>query len=199
MTSRLFKKLFLLPAVAAVLCTAACNPSSSKNDAEAAQGKSGEMKIAFFDLEAVLAGSDYANELRSAVEAEGEKVQKELQRRQQKLETRSRDLQERYNKGLLTTVSAQAEQKKLENSAAEFQKWAQEKEAAMMEEQQKMMAELADMIKTYVAKYNETKGYTMILSNSAGMPVVIAEASMDITEDNITGLNEENEKKKNEK
>ena len=39
--------------------------------------------------------------------------------------------------------------------------------------------------------YNEEKGYAMILSNTAGVPVIVGDPALDITDDVIAGLNAE--------
>ena len=62
-----------------------------------------------------------------------------------------------------------------------------------------MMNQLGDAIKTFLEKYNAEKQYAMILTNSAGAPVVTADKALDITDDVLAGLNEEYIKTKNEK
>ena len=59
-----------------------------------------------------------------------------------------------------------------------------------------MMNQLADAIKTYLDKYNQTKQYAMILTNQGGAPVLTADKSLDITDDVLSGLNEEYVKNK---
>ena len=77
--------------------------------------------------------------------------------------------------------------------------YAAQKQQEIQEEQVVMMNQLGDAIQTYLEKYNAEKQYAMIITNSGGAPVITADASLDITEDVLAGLNEEYIKTKNEK
>ena len=48
-----------------------------------------------------------------------------------------------------------------------------------------------DAMQAIVDKYNETMGYAMILTNQGGAPVITGDATLDITDEVIAGLNEE--------
>ena len=50
-----------------------------------------------------------------------------------------------------------------------------------------------DAIQTYITKYNQDKGYALILS----VPVLAGDPSLNITQDILAGLNEEYIKSKN--
>ena len=67
------------------------------------------------------------------------------------------------------------------------------------EEQMVMMNQLGDAIQTFLNKYNEEKQYAMILTNSGGAPVIVADQALNITDDVLAGLNEEYIKTKNSK
>ena len=56
-----------------------------------------------------------------------------------------------------------------------------------------------DALKTYLDKYNQDKKYSMILTNQGGVPVFTADPALDITDDVLSGLNEEYVKNKNKK
>lgn len=157
----------------------------------AAQGS-----IVYFDLDRVLEQYDMANDKRSEVETKVAGIQQEVTRRQKNLENAINDFQNKINKGLMTSAAAQAQQQKLQEQDVAFQQFAQQKQAEIMEEQQVMMNVLADAIKTYIEKYNEEKGFAMILTNQAGVPVIAGDQSLNITDDIIEGLNKEYVKSK---
>ena len=88
-----------------------------------------------------------------------------------------------------TITDADGKEKRVLNSKETT--LAQQKQQEIMEEQQVMMNQLADAIKTFMESYNEEKGYAMILSNTAGVPVIVGDPALDITDDVIACLNAE--------
>ncbi len=155
--------------------------------------------IVFFDLDTVLDEYDMANDLRSEVETKVNAIQKDVNRRQKNLEDAVNDFNNKLNKGLMTSAVAAEQQQRLQQQDANFQQFAQQKQAEIMEEQQVMMNQIADAIKTFVEEYNAEKKYSMILSNQAGVPVITGDASLNITDEIIAGLNAKYVKTKNNK
>lgn len=197
--------IFSLLAGATVLCAAtACNNTSKETAGETAGTETAEVtlptgSIVYFDLERVLEEYDMANELRSEVETKVSAIQKDITRRQTNLENAVKDFNNKINKGLITSAVAADTQKKLQQQEASFQEFAQQKQNEIMEEQQVMMNRIMDALHTYLEEYNEEKAYAMIISNQAGIPVMVADASLNITSDIIAGLNAEYVKAKNNK
>lgn len=179
-----------------------CNQENKKSQEDAPKGESAAIaagSIVYFDLDKVLEQYDMANDLRSVVETKAEGIQKEINRRQKNLENAVKDFNNKINKGLMTSATANEQQKKLQQQDAAFQQYAQQKQQEIMEENQVMMNQLADAIKTFIDDYNAEKQYAMILANQASMPVITADSSLDITEDVIAGLNERYVKEKSKK
>ena len=170
--------------------------SSCKENKEEAQTQ-GEKpaiekgSIVYFNLDRVLDEYDMANEKRSEVETKIASIEKEVMRRQKSLEDAAKDFQNKINKGLMTTAAANEKSRKLQQQEQAYNQFAQQKQQEIMEEQQVMMNQLADAIKTFMESYNEEKGYAMILSNTAGVPVIVGDPALDITDDVIAGLNAE--------
>ena len=155
--------------------------------------------IVYVDLDRILMEYDMANDLRSVVETKVQNIQAEVNRRGQKLEKDVTAFQEKIEKGLLTRSVAEAQSQKLQQQEIDFNNYAGQKQQEIQEEQVVMMNQLGDAIKTFIEKYNAEKQYAMILTNSAGAPVITADAALDITDDVLAGLNEEYIKTKNEK
>ena len=109
------------------------------------------------------------------------------------------EYQEKIQKGLMTRSVAEVQGQKLQQEELDFNNYAARKQQEIQEEQVVMMNQLGDAIQTFITKYNEEKQYAMILTNSGGAPVITAAASLDITEDVLTKLNEEYIKTKNQK
>ncbi len=153
----------------------------------------------YFDLDVVLQEYDMANDLRTVVETKVQNIQAEINRRGSQLEKDVNAFQEKYNKGLMTRSVAEAQSAKLQQQEQEFNAYAQQKQSEINEEQVVMMNQLSDAIQTYIEAYNAEKGYSMILINSGGSPVLIADQSLNITEEVLAGLNAEYVKAKSKK
>lgn len=183
---------FIIGLMALVSFTGCKTATENKETAEeTAAVTAAAGSIVYFDLDRVLDAYDMANDKRSEVEAKVASIQKEVNRRQKNLENGIADFQNKINKGLMTSATAQAQQQKLAEQEQAFQQFAQQKQAEIMEEQQVMMNIIADAIKTYVEAYNQEKGFAMILTNQASVPVIVADPALDITGEIIAGLNKE--------
>lgn len=182
--------IFSLMAVCGLFMTACKTTENKAGDAE--QGAAIEKgAIVYFDLDRVIQEYDMANDLSSEVETKVNAIQKEINRRQKNLENGVKDFTNKVNKGLMTSAVAAEQQRKLQQQEAEFQQYAQQKQAEIMEEQQVMMNQILDAIKTYVEDYNTDKEYSMILCNQAGVPVIVGDAALNISDEIIEGLNAE--------
>ena len=155
--------------------------------------------IVYIDLDRILTEYDMANDLRSVVQTKIENIQAEINRRGQKLQNEVNSFQEKLDKGLMTRSVAEAQSQKLQQQELDFNNYAAQKDQEINEEQLVMMNQLGDAIQTFLAKYNEEKQYAMILTNSGGAPVIVADEALNITDDVLAGLNEEYIKTKNSK
>ena len=174
-------------------------PAAAGTDGETTEIAACKGDIVYVDLDRILLEYDMANDLRSVVETKVQNIQAEINRRGKKLEEDVQKFQEKIDKGLMTRSVAEAQGAKLQQQEVEFNNYAAQKQAEIQEEQVVMMNQLGDAIKTYLDRFNEDKQYAMILTNSGGAPVITADASLDITETVLNGLNEEYIKTKNAK
>ncbi|MBO4817409.1 MAG: OmpH family outer membrane protein [Bacteroidales bacterium] len=177
--------------------------SNKSNNAPAAAGEASVAapgSIVYFNLDRVLKEYDMANDLSSVVETKVQSIQEEVNRRGNKLQKDINAFQDKINKGTITSASAAVQQDKLQQQNNEFQNYAAQKQQEIAEEQQVMMNQIGDAIKSFLDKFNEDKKYGMIISTQGDIlpaPVVTGDASLDITDEIIAGLNEEYVKNKN--
>ncbi len=163
------------------------NPTNEKADSTAVAGS-----IVYFDLDRVLDEYDMANDLRSVAETKINSINQEVNRRGSKLEKDIKTFQDKINKGLMTQSVAEIQGKKLQDQQNSFQQYAAQKQQEIAEEQQVMMNQIADAIKTFIDEFNAKKGYAMILTTQGDIlpaPVVTADPSLDITDEVLEGLN----------
>ena len=173
--------------------------AEAATEAAANEAAAGKGDIVYIDLDRILMEYDMANDLRSVVQTKIENIQAEINRRGQKLQNEVNSFQEKLDKGLMTRSVAEVQSQKLQQQELDFNNYAAQKDQEINEEQLVMMNQLGDAIQTFLAKYNEEKQYAMILTNSGGAPVIVADEALNITDDVLAGLNEEYIKTKNSK
>ncbi|MBR1926138.1 MAG: OmpH family outer membrane protein [Bacteroidales bacterium] len=158
-----------------------------------------EGAIVWYDLDRVINEYDMANDLRSVVETKMQSIQEEINRRGNKLQSDANKFQSDLNKGLLVRSVAEQRGQQLQKQQESFNTYASQKEQEMAEEQQVMMNQIADAIKTFIDKFNEEHKYAMIISTQGNIlpaPVVCGDPDLDITDALLQGLNSEYVKNK---
>ena len=162
-------------------------PAPAPADSDSLKGE-----IVYFNLDRVLEEYDMANDLRSVVETKVNSINQEVTRRQNKLQKDANSFQDKLNKGLMTQSTAQVQYQKLQEQEASFNNYAQQKQQEILEEQQVMLNQISDAIKTFVDDYNAQMGYAMIIASQGDIlpiPVVTGDETLDITDALIEGLN----------
>ena len=178
-----------------------CNNAAAPASKASADSTLAAGAIVYFNLDRVLDEYDMANDLRSVAETKINSINQEVTRRGNKLEKDIKTFQDKINKGLMTQSVAEVQSRKLQEQQNSFQQYAAQKQQEIAEEQQVMMNQIADAIKTFIDEYNTTKGYAMILTTQGEIlpaPVVTADPSLDITDDLLEGLNAAYVKSKSE-
>ena len=159
---------------------------------EAVETVAKEGSIVWFDLDRVLNEYDMANDLRSTVETKIQSIQEEVNRRGNKLQSDLNKYNSDLNKGVLVRSVAEQRAQKLQEQQNSFNTYAAQKEQEIAEEQQVMMNQLADAIKTFIDKFNEEHKYAMIVAtqgNILPLPVTAGDPDLDITDALLEGLN----------
>ena len=186
-------KKFFFPVLAAALVLTACGTKTTETSAEAAatetataqQGGTGD--IAYVQVEAVLAQCDLFLNEGKALQEKTEKAQKSWAQREQNLQAEAAQLQEKYQKGLITTRDAQATQESIQKRVASYQANAQ-KEAQTLDEENYVFTNRAqDLLHRAVQEINSGKKYKLILNASA---LIDADTTLNITPAVLAKVNE---------
>ena len=184
----------IISAAALVFAAVSCkNAKTAEGTAETAVSEGPAAgAIVYFNLDRVLEEYDMANDLRSTVETKVNSIQQEINRRGSKLEKDVKAFQDKIDKGLLTRSVAEVQGQKLQQQQNSFQQYAAQKQQEMAEEQQVMLNQIGDAIKTFLVKYNEEHQFALILTSSQATNIVMeGNSGLDITQEVIRGLNEE--------
>ena len=186
-------KVILSIAVAAIIC--ACNAtgntaSQAANTAEAVAAAQGS--VVYIQLDSLINQYDMFNDLRSELESKAQAIEDDLTKKGRSLETAIKDFQTKIEKGLLTRSQAEEQQQRLAERQQNLQNLSQQKQYELAEEEAVMSRRVMDAVQTFLAKYNQEKGYAMIITTSAATnTVIVGNPALDITQDVLTGLNNE--------
>ena len=181
----------LFPVLAAALVMTACGTKTTEQTAQTAQTETtarvGASDIAYVQVEAVLAQCDLFLTEGKALQEKTEKAQKSWAQREQNLQAEVAQLQEKFQKGLITSRDAQAQQESIQKRAASYQNNAQ-KEAQTLDEENYVFTNRAqDLIHRAVQELNADKKYKLILNATS---LVDADSLLDITPLVLAKVNE---------
>ena len=179
----------VLFAALALVFAVSCNnaPKTTATDAAEAKTEVTSADIVFVRTEAVFAESDIFKTEGVALQAKNEKTQKNLAEKEQKLQNEMVQLQEKYQKGLITTIEAQRKEQDLQKRAAEYQESAQKQLRALEEENVVFQNRMADLMQRAINEINAEKTYKMIVNATA---LLDASEELDITELILAKVNE---------
>ena len=183
------KKLLFMAMVAAASMTS-CGKQNAQTPAEAAENNATEVctgEIVLVDVDAVLAESDLYKNEGAALQEKTQKAQNSWAQREKNLQAEAAKLQEKYQKGLITTNDAQAQQENIQRRMVSYQNSAQ-KEARTLEEENFVFTNRAqDLLQRAVDEINADKKYKFILNASA---LIDADTTLNITPAVLAKVNE---------
>ena len=159
------KKLFF----AALIALAGFTACGTKNVETAAteateQREVGGGDIAYVQVEAVLAQSDLYNAEGIALKDKTEKAQKSWAQKEQNFQYEVAQLQEKYQKGLITTNDAQSTQENIERRIASYQAAAQKEAKALDEENFVFSNRAQDLLHRAIENLNADGRYKLIVN-----------------------------------
>ena len=182
------KKTLFAALIAAVAMMTSCK-EAAENKAEENGAVATEVvsDLAFVNTDLVFAESEIFKSEGMALKEKTEKAQQSWARKEQKLQNEAAQLQEKYQKALITTRDAQAKQEELEKRAATLQSSVQKEAQALDEENYVFTNRMNDLLMRAVQEVNADKKYKMIVNASA---LLDADMALDITETVLAKVNE---------
>ena len=186
-------KKFFFPVLAAALVLTACGTKTTETSAEAAATETataqqvGTGDIAYVQVEAVLAQCDLFLTEGKALQEKTEKAQKSWAQREQNLQAEAAQLQEKYQKGLITTRDAQATQESIQKRVASYQANAQKEAQSLDEENYVFTNRAQDLLNRAVQQINADRKYKLIINASA---LIDADTTLNITPAVLQKVNE---------
>ena len=192
------KKYFFTLLVAA-LSFAACD---NKTATPAAEGEAAELQtvtggdIAYVRAEYVIAESEIYKTEGVALQEKTQKAQNSWAQKEQNLQYEATQLQEKYQKGLITTADAQKQQTAIEKKITNYQTSAQKEAESLDEENFVFTNRTQDLVLRAIQAINAEKKYKMVINSSA---LLDADPALDISDAVLAKVNELYAAEKNEK
>lgn len=178
------KILFSALAVAVALTSCNNKPAAEKIAEEAQAVVSSDM--AYVQVENVLAQCELFLTEGAVLKEKTEKAQKSWAQKEKNLQYEAAQLQEKYQKGLITSMDAQTEQQKIEQKAQSYQVNAQ-KEAQTLDEENFVFTNRAqELLHRAVQEINVDKKYKLIINANA---LIDADSTLDITSTVLAAVN----------
>ena len=191
------KKIFLSLMVAAMAFTAceqkAATEPATEGDAAATETVV-EGDLAYVRVEYVLAESEIFKTEGVALQEKTEKAQKSWAQKEKNLQYEATQLQEKYQKGLMTTADFQQKGQALEKRAANFQTNAQKEMQSLEEENFVFTNRSQDLLMRAIKEINAEGKYKMVVNATA---LLDAAATLDISDAVLAKVNELYAKEKN--
>lgn len=153
------------------------------------QGLSG-MKIAFVEVDTLLAKYNFCVDLNEAMVKKSENVRLTLNQKAKELDRQKQEFQTKVqNNAYATQERAQQEYNRIAKQEQDLQELSNKLQSELMSENEKNSLQLRDSINAFLKEYNKTKGYSMIISNTGFDNLLYADPIYNITQEILDGLN----------
>jgi outer membrane protein len=148
-----------------------------------------DLKIAYIKSDSVLKYYDYFKEMKTVLEAKGNKLNQDLQNRGQSLQNEITSYQRNISN--LTIGQAKALEEDLGKKQQNFRLYQQSLEQELANDQNKLTESLYGRITTFLKKYADGSGLQVVFKFDQSSDVLFGGAGIDISQDVIKGLNED--------
>ena len=185
-------------------CNSTCETATSTADSTAAAKpvvmtpkEIKASKIVYINSDVLNEKYDFVKDLVSAAQIKQQRLENVYQKKGQEFQQKYTDLQQKASQGLLSENQTQIAQEELAKGKEELDKMeAQLQDLA--DEFQKSNDEVRKTVVDYVKEYNKTGQYNYILTYTEGPGgvVLLANDSLDITNEIVEGLNAQYRAKK---
>lgn len=184
-------------------CSSSCKPGEENDSLTLARPvvlspkEIKESKTVYINSDVLNEKYDFVKDLTSAAQAKQQRLQNAYESKAQKFQQDYAELQEKASQGLLSENQANTAQADLIKRKEELDKMEMQLQG-MMEEIQKSNEEVRKTVVDYIREYNKTGQYHFVLTytDNPGGFLILANDSLDITNEIVDGLNAQYKAKK---
>lgn len=162
---------------------------SADTSAQAPAALSG-MKIAYIEVDTLLAKYNFCVDLNQAMVKKSENVRLTLNQKANELAKQKQEFQQKYeNNAFLSQERAQQEYNRLAKLEQDLQALSNQLQSQLVSENEKNSLQFRDSINSFLKAYNKKHGYSLILSNTGFDNLLYADSAYNITKEVVDGLN----------
>lgn len=182
---------FLMLVMAFMFTQCADNKNANEGNATpAAALASGELKIAYVEIDSLLTKYRFWNDLNEMMIQKEENIRTTLNEKAKELEQEMREFQRKLeNNGFASRERAEQENLRIAQKQRDLQQLQEKLANELQTENQKNSLQLRDSINSFLKMYNKDKGYSLIFSNTGFDNLLYADKAFNITEEIVEGLN----------
>lgn len=170
-------------------CAGKADNQTATTPAQATAELSG-MKIAYVEIDTLLAKYNFCIDLNEAMVKKSEDVRLTLNRKANALTQAKQEFQKKYeNNAFLSQERAEQEYNRLGKMEQELQELSNKLQSGLMDENNKNSLQFRDSINTFLKEYNKTHKYNLIFSNTGFDNLLYADEAFNITKEIVDGLN----------
>jgi outer membrane protein len=158
---------------------------------------SNDFRIAYFDIDSLQEKYQYFKDVSGQMKQKEANLSSQMDALQNTYQKRLKELQEKGP--TMTQSEGEAAQREVAQMQQKFQQRQMSMEQDLKKHQVDLMTDVRNKIENYLKEYNKEKGYAFILSYEPGFMLYYKDSVYDITDDVITGLNEQYNAEKKEK
>lgn len=169
--------------------------STKKEQAVAPAFTAGEdstslLPIAYVNVDSLLQNYYFSKDLNERIVKMQEDYRADINQKTNSLRGELQDFQRKLdNNAFLTRERAEQENQRLMKKQQELQEYASKLEQMLSEKQMEMNEQLRDTIVAQLGIYNQDRGYQIILSNTMGDNILLANQAYNITGEFLEMLN----------
>lgn len=183
------KKIFWALMIATI-SLASCQNQNTEAQSEAQPAETEAVNgsdIAYVRVEYVMAESEIYKTEGIALQEKTEKASKAWAQKEKNLQYEATQLQEKYQKGLITTADAQKQQQNIERKIANYQTNTQKEAQALEEENIVFTNRTQDLVMRAIREINADKKYKMVVNATA---LLDGDETLDISAAVLAKVNE---------
>ena len=144
-------------------------------------------EIVYVNIDTLLSNYDLYNQLMVDIMEKQQNFEKKLNSKILSYQQRSMNLQQQYEKHLITSATYQSKGEKLMMEQQQIAQWKDEKSMELMEDEQNLTKRIYDSILVEINSYNSDSKHKFIINNSFGGALLFGNKTLNIT-DTIVGL-----------
>lgn len=167
---------------------------SKNNEHKNSFSENSGMNIAFLNTDSVFGSYKLVEQLKDELIVKKEKMESEVMNKQQSFQTKLTNFQSNVQNNRITFEQSQDAERKLMKERDNIVALGERYSNDIMALEFQMQLQITDSVINFANRYNKKHNADYILGYTKGGGILVANEKYDITQDIITGLNEEYEK-----